>query len=309
VQACEEAVAAARGAADARILGLHVVRLAYARVLESRYAEAVAACDEGFELALAAGDAFEWLLATFFRAWALLHAGRWAELRGTLERGLAMAEKNGHRSWSLLFRLEQAQLAAAAQDHERARELAAGVLEEAGASPEPTGQILFHGRIVLAQALLGLARPAEAAAALAEVEHGLARAGSLMDWMLYLPLRAVAAECRLALHDLDGARAETADLAARADQSGERSYRALACALRARLARARGDAEATRRELDRALELSSAAELAAARLRVLRTAVELGHERERCAGSWRGSSAIDCACTAPRTSLRTKDRT
>src|SRR5204863_8705432 len=116
---------------------------------EARYSEAVDACDQGAGLALDAGDAFEWLLATFFRAWALLHAGRWAEMRETLERGLAMAEKNGHRSWSMLYRLERAQLASAAFDFEAAEAQAREVLAEARASPEPTGQILFHGLIAL----------------------------------------------------------------------------------------------------------------------------------------------------------------
>ena len=279
VEACEHAVEAARRARDARILGQHVVRLSYARFLEARYDEAVAACDEGFELALAAGDAFEWLLATFFRAWALLHAGRWAELGTTLESGLELARKNGHRSWTMLFSLERAQLAHAALDFERARELAAGVLSEAGESPEPTGQILFHGRIVLAQALTGLARFEEARAELEEVERGLAQAGSLMDWMLYLPLCLCAAECRLALGDLSGARASAADRAARAHLSGELTYAALALELEARIAHARREPAAARAALARALEASEARDLPLARLRVLRTALELGDER------------------------------
>ena len=228
VLACERAVDAGRSAGDARILTLHVVRLAYARVLEARYDEAVAACDEGRELALAAGDAFEWLLATFFRAWALLHAGRWTELVDTLAGGLAMAEKNGHRSWSLLFRLERAQLASAANDCEHARALAEAVLVDATESPEPTGQILFHGRIALAQALVGLARFQEARGVLAEVERDLGQKNRLMDWMLYMPLRACEAEVQTRAHGPRGALAAAVDLAARADPCGERTLQALA---------------------------------------------------------------------------------
>ncbi len=281
VQACEQAVAAARRSGDARILGLHVVRLAYARFLEARYGEAVAACDEGFELALAAGDAFEWLLATFFRAWALLHAGRWAELQETLERGLAMAEKNGHRSWSMLYRLERAQLASAAFDFESARELAAGVLSEARESAETTGQILFHGRIALVQGLIGLSRLEEARTALEEIEGGLEKKGSLMDWMLYLPLRSCDAECALALHDLERARSKAEDLAARAAQSGERTYQALSLDLCARIAHEQAEHGEARRALDQALALTEEHDLPLARLRALRTALELGLGQER----------------------------
>jgi len=287
VEACEQAVAAGREAGDLRVLGLHVVRLSYARFLEARYEEAVAACDEGFELALAAGDAFEWLLATFFRGWALLHAGRWHELLETLARGLAMAEKNGHRSWSMLYRLERAQLAVAALDFECARKFAAGVLAAAVESPEPSGQVLFHGRIALAQALVGLARLDEARDVLAEVEHGLAQKGSLMDWMLYLPLRLCEAECLLARGDLDGARARTEELMARATQSGERTYRALALDLSARIEARAGRHALAREALRLALAESEARDLPLARLRVLRTALEHAaedSERERLAG-------------------------
>jgi hypothetical protein len=191
-----------------------------------------------------------------------------------------MAEKNGHRSWSMLFRLERAQLASAALDFGRARELCAGVLAEAGESPEPTGQILFHGRIALAQALVGLARCREAQLELAEVERSLAQAGSLMDWMLYLPLRACAAECRLALGDLAGARAAAEDLAERAGQCGEGTYRALALELSGRIAERAGERAAAKGALARASEATGERDLPLARLSVLRAALVLGEERE-----------------------------
>jgi DNA-binding winged helix-turn-helix (wHTH) protein len=276
VRAGERALEVVEKSGDPKLRGLHLVRLAYARFLESRYAEAVQACDQGAELALVAGDAFEWLLATFFRAWALLHAGRWSEMNETLERGLAMAEKNGHRSWSMLYRLERGQLANAALDFARAHALASEVLAEAQTSPEPTGQILFHGWIVLAQALVGLARLAEARATLDELECGLAQRNGLMDWMLYLPLRTCEAECRLGERDLDGARASAEDLAARARQSGERTYQAFALELFARIAHAGGERGPARDTLRRALALSAESDLIVARVRVLRTARELG---------------------------------
>jgi DNA-binding winged helix-turn-helix (wHTH) protein len=284
VRAGEAALEAVERSGDPKLRALHVVRLAYARFLEARYAEAVQACDQGAELALVAGDAFEWLVATFFRAWALLHAGRWAEMDATLERGLAMAEKNGHRSWSMLFSLERGQLAGAALDFERAHALAREVLAEAQVSPEPTGQILFHGWIVEAQALVGQSRLTEARASLDQLEHGLAQKSGLMDWMLYLPLLACEAECRLGARDLAGAEARAEDLAARARQSGERTYQALALDLRARIAHARGASAPAREALGSALALTEEHDLPLARLRALRTARELGDDpvlRER----------------------------
>ena len=62
-----------------------------------------------------------------------------------------------------------AQLCLGRGDYEHARALAEAVLVDATESPRATGQILFHGRIALAQALVGLARFQEARGVLAEV--------------------------------------------------------------------------------------------------------------------------------------------
>lgn len=278
VRASEEAVDAARKSGDPKVIALHVVRLAYARFLQSRYAEATALCDEGRAVALAAGDAYEWLLALFFRAWATLHSGAWSECAATLDEGLAMAEKNEHRSWAMLLRIVRAQLAAASCDFDAARRACEAVLAQAGSQTEGTGQVGFHGSIVLAQAQLGDGRAREARAALAQVDARLSARGSLMDWMLHLPLEAAHAECALAFDELELAAQHALRLATRAAQSGERTYLALAHELHARVAHARGAHEEVHEHLELACAILETERLPLAALRVLRSCVELDHQ-------------------------------
>lgn len=109
-QACGEAVAAARRSGEPVLLGPHIGRYAYFRSLQSAYPEACEAAEEGIRLAREAGDASEFLLCHFFLAWSLLHWGQWGEMRRVLSDGLEMAEKNGHRRWAMLLRLEEAWL-------------------------------------------------------------------------------------------------------------------------------------------------------------------------------------------------------
>src|SRR6185295_8706704 len=109
------------------------------------------------------------LLSHFFRGWALLHAGRFAEMLTAMAGAAAMAEKNGHDLWATLFRIELAQLRTELCDFESAAELAEQAVEHARASAEPTGQILLHGSIALAGARLGLGDLDGASAALEEL--------------------------------------------------------------------------------------------------------------------------------------------
>ena len=76
-QACAAAVEAMRAAGDPASLGLHLRRYAFVQSLQSRYRAACRAAEEGKQLAIDAGDSFDYLLCQFFWAWALFYAGRW----------------------------------------------------------------------------------------------------------------------------------------------------------------------------------------------------------------------------------------
>src|SRR5262249_45903034 len=129
--ALAEAIAAARRAGDREMLGLHLARYSFFECLRSNYPAAIRAAEEGAQLALALSDAHSFLLSQYYQAWGLLHLGQWGEMRRILGHGLEMAERNEHRRWVALFRLELAWLHQNAFDFERAREMCEQAREQA----------------------------------------------------------------------------------------------------------------------------------------------------------------------------------
>jgi DNA-binding winged helix-turn-helix (wHTH) protein len=247
VEACERAVAAARDAGDRAKLSLHLVRLAYAMDLCGRYERAVDCAREGRALAQEISDSFDYLLSHFFEAWALLHLGEHEALRTCLAEGIRMADRNGHRLWESLFRLELAQLHVASGEPAKACALAEPIVHTARQEPTGTGQILFHGLIVLGDALLAHGKLAAAAAALAEVVERTSGAGEVLDRLLELPLLDARSRCAAALGDRVAARSSAQDLLDLASRSGAADYVARAHATLASLEKPRKPARAQKK--------------------------------------------------------------
>lgn len=258
----EHAIAAARAAGDRRLLALHVVRGAYTHILRGEYEQAAASAREGAELSQAIGDGFDFLLGRFFSAWALMHALRWSELRALLREAEELAERNSLTLWSGLLRLVRAQLHELGGDFETAAALARQTLAEAERIDGPTGQLLFHGELVLARALAGAGSDAQAEAAFTRMETRLRRPGAWMDWMLYFPLLEARSRWRLRRGEHELAHTDALELAERAEQSREPNYAVFARALLARCALARGDVDAAARELETAASRAGEAPLA-----------------------------------------------
>jgi DNA-binding winged helix-turn-helix (wHTH) protein/tetratricopeptide (TPR) repeat protein len=227
-QACAEAVQAARKANDRALLSLHVVRFAYLQCLRSEYEGAVRTAEEGQRLALEVSDAFDYLLCHFFSAWALLHLGRWGELLQILHRGIDMAEKNGHRLWTMLFQLELAQLHEQAFDFEGAVKLCEPVLRWVREAQQETGQLFFHSLIVLGFAHLGPGQDEQAAHCFNEINRRLEREERSMDWILHLPLHLGLSRYWLARGKFEPAWQEAERVCDMAARPGERTYLALA---------------------------------------------------------------------------------
>lgn len=251
VAACEAAVESARAAGDERREALHVIRLAYARLFAGRTDDALTSAAAGAEMALAQGDAFEWLLAQFFRSWAFLHAGRLGEMRANLDAAARAAERNGHAPWIALFTVQRAELLVALGDGDGARALATPVVDAALGADEPTGQLAHHGGIVLVQADLAARDPRRAAERVRDVEARLRRERGAMDRLLDLPFHAAAFEAHHEVGDTRDAARHADALLEAARACGEPNHAALALA--AQVACARGSAAATKRDEDEAV--------------------------------------------------------
>jgi DNA-binding winged helix-turn-helix (wHTH) protein/tetratricopeptide (TPR) repeat protein len=224
-QRCADAVETLRHARGGHAPSTHVVRYSLVECLRSDYAASAQTAEEGVATALREGASFEYLLGEFFWSWALLHAGRWDEMRHVLHDGMRIAARNGQPRWKVLFRLELAWLHDQAFDFERARELAAYAVERADRLDLTYGQIL--GRILLGSAYLGLGARERAVRLFDEVAGRLEREHVLMGWILRLPLHLGQARSWLARRRPAEARREAEQLCELAAQPGERTYLAL----------------------------------------------------------------------------------
>jgi tetratricopeptide (TPR) repeat protein len=226
MESLAEAVLAARGAGDHEILGLHLARYSFLECLRSDYTAAISTAEEAAEYGLQTGDAHSYLLAQYFQAWALLHAGRWGEMRRILDHGLEMAQRNQHTRWAVLFLLELGWLHEQSFDFEIALHMCKQAHEQAKAVQTPYTELL--GLILLGLAHIGLEQQDEAFRCLSEAAERLARERILMDWVLRILLHY--ALSRYWFHQ--GEFAEALQHAERvrelAAPPGERTYLALA---------------------------------------------------------------------------------
>ena len=220
-----DAVATLRQSASGIVPSTHVVRYGWVETLRSDYGAASRTVGDGVALALEEGAAFEYLVGEFFWSWALLHAGRWDEMRHVLHDGMRIAARNGQRLWKVLFRIQLAWLHEQALDFARARDLAAHAVEQADRMDLTFGQIF--GRIVLGSAQLGLGARERAFRLFDEVAGRLERERVLMGWILRMPLHLGQAWCWLARRRPTEARREAERVCELAAQPGERTYLAL----------------------------------------------------------------------------------
>ncbi|MBI3847594.1 MAG: AAA family ATPase [Planctomycetes bacterium] len=299
-RACAEAIDAAENANDRALLSLHLVRYTFAQSLQAQYEPACRTAERGEKLALEVGDAFDYILSNFLRAWALRHLGRWGEMLEIVQRGVDMAEKNGHASWATLFRLELAHLHVEAFAFQQARELCEPVLEGARESHGTNGQILFHSLVMLGWAHLGLRSYEAAGRCFGEVERSIERDRSSVDWIIHFPLYDGLARYGLALGDVARARRAAQRLCELAEEPGERTYQALGHRTLAEIAMRKRSWAVAESELDQAIAAVESGAAPLARWRVYATAAELHRKRRHIAAadSFREKSAIVVAALA-----------
>jgi DNA-binding winged helix-turn-helix (wHTH) protein/tetratricopeptide (TPR) repeat protein len=220
------AVGAARAANDDEALGLHLARYSFLECLQSDYGAAVRSAEEGAQLGLQTSDAHTYMLSQYFEAWALLHVGRWGEMRRILDHGLEMAQRNQHTRWTVLFLVELSWLHEQCFDFEVALQMSRQALEQAAAINHPYTEAL--SLILCAFAHLGLEQHEDAFRCLQRVSDRLDSERILMDWVLRLLLHHALSRYHLSQGDLSKAREEAKRVYQLAMPSAERTYLALA---------------------------------------------------------------------------------
>ncbi len=270
--ACLRAVEAAREAEDRALLGLHLSRFSYVQSLRSDYCSAGLTAEEALPLALELGNAFDYLLSQFFWAWALLHAGRWGDMLRVVTEGIEMAEKNGHRLWAGLFRMEMAWLREQTFDFETAKELCEHGIELALEARHDYS--LLISRTLLALARLGSGDRQAASESFNEILSWLDRERVLMDWIWQIPLRLGLSEYLMMEGRFAEARAEALLARQSAARPGERTYTAMACRAMAEISLAEGDAARAEAEAIEAISAIGTCDAPIAEWRVFATAAK-----------------------------------
>lgn len=271
-RACEAARAATERAGRADLCLSHTVRLSYFECLRSRYTEALALADQGAQLARSVGDGFEFLLARFFAAWSLLHAGRWGLLLDLIDDSEAIARKNGHDPWACLFVMQRGWLHEHLGELDEAQRLCGEALVRVREGGQRFGELI--GRSLLSY--VHLAR-GDAAAARAEIDGTLAFIDTqpvLMDWIWRIHLIHGRSEARLLHGDLDGAEADARETLRQAAEPDERVYLALAWRRLAQVALRRQDLNTARQHAAAAVAALHGFEIPFAAWRVHEIAAE-----------------------------------
>ncbi len=249
---CERALALAQQSAEPLRLFSMLPRCAYVRLARGQYVSAATAASEGGGRALAAEDAFGLMACQFYRAWAELLAGRWGITDALLADSLQLAERNGHRSWEILFAALRAWLLREAGAPDSARIFVEPFVTAARSLSVPIGELVAETQLGLA--MLDASRRPEGFGVLSSLMARLDREPMLMGWIWRMPLHIGLSDA----HRHRGAWAEAETEAQRACDlaaaSGERTWLARGYTALAEAALAQAAHGRARQALDRAAE-------------------------------------------------------
>ncbi|MEO8051347.1 MAG: hypothetical protein ABI833_13100, partial [Acidobacteriota bacterium] len=133
---------------------------AHVQALHGEYRDAYEIARSGLERAAETRSLVVYLSSLSSLALALTHLGWWGELRGAVESGIELAEKNGNQPWRALFAAMLGWLHMQAFDFNGARRIAEGLLESH--TEEPAGQVRTMAKLTVAYADLATGEPERA---------------------------------------------------------------------------------------------------------------------------------------------------
>ena len=121
---------------------------AHVLALHGEYRDAYEIARSGLERAAETRSLVVYLSSLSSLALALMHLGWWGELRGAVESGMELAEKNGNQPWRGLFAAMLGWLHMQSFDFADARRIAGGLLETH--AEEPAGQVRTIAQLTIA---------------------------------------------------------------------------------------------------------------------------------------------------------------
>jgi DNA-binding winged helix-turn-helix (wHTH) protein/tetratricopeptide (TPR) repeat protein len=128
----------------------HEILYAHVQALHGEYRDAYEIARSGLERAAETRSLVVYLSSLSSLALALMHLGWWGELRGAVESGMELAEKNGNQPWRALFAAMLGWLHMQSFDFAGARRIAEGLLQTH--VEEPAGQVRTIAKLTIAYA-------------------------------------------------------------------------------------------------------------------------------------------------------------
>ena len=153
---------------------------AHVQALRGEYRDAYEIARSGLEKAAETHSLVVYLSCLSSLALALMHLGWWGELRGAVESGIELAEKNGNQPWCGLFAAMLGWLHMQAFDFTGARRIAENLLETH--TEEPAGQVRTMAMLTIAYADLATGQPENALRLFLEVRDRQPTPKFFLQW-------------------------------------------------------------------------------------------------------------------------------
>jgi tetratricopeptide (TPR) repeat protein len=212
---------------------------AHVQALHGEYRDAYEIARSGLEKAAETRNLVVYLSSLSSLALALMHLGWWGELRGTVESGMELAEKNGNEPWRALFQAMLGWLHVQAFDFIGARQIAEGLLKTY--SEEPAGQVRTMAKLTIAYADLTTGQPEDALKLFLQVRDRPTSPKFFLQWYWRMTAEFGLVGAYLELGNLDQASTAADQFLANALTTEDPALRASAWDATACVAARRGD--------------------------------------------------------------------
>jgi DNA-binding winged helix-turn-helix (wHTH) protein len=276
MEECRKLVAKLREAGDRRLLGEVLFGLSYPLLNSSAYRDAYESAVEGFAILLEGYEENPYLTWNFqvygnliCRCLALL--GEWGKALRSIKQRVDMVEKNGDPQGATFARMEARPLQIEMMDFAGAQRMLGSELPVV----TPIPLLLRHWLIWAGSAEIGLRNHDVALEHLSKCRNGMDQHPLMNDWYLRMPLQRAMTEAWLSKGDLQQAGVEAEQFLKVTLATEERTFRALAFEVRARVAIAGRDLDRAQDFIGKALQSMEGYDVPLAHWKVHATAFDL----------------------------------
>ncbi len=269
---------------------------AHVQSIQGEYADSYAIACAGVEKAAETHSLVVYLSSLSSMALALIHMGRWGELRQTLQTGMALSAKNGNEPWRGIFEAMLGWLHMQAFDFEGARRIAESLLKTF--NEEPAGQVQSIALLTIGYSELTAGDVDRAVECFVKVRDRQAAPKVFLQWYWRMISEFGLVGAYIRRNDLKTARAAADRFLADALTTADPALQAPAWDAVARVAALEGDRARASEALEKALACIENLDLPSVTWRVHATAAILDQDNPAAAACHRDLAAASLRLAA-----------